>query len=67
MRTILKVVSLLSLVVLVLPSVLFLAGRMELDTVKIVMIPASIVWFITAAGWMWKEPSDAEKDEILVP
>jgi len=67
MRSILQIVSLLSLVVLVLPSVLFLAGRMELDTVKVIMIPASIVWFITAAGWMWKEPGEPAKDEVIVP
>lgn len=67
MHLILKIVSLLSLVVLVLPSVLFLAGRMELDTVKSIMIAASIVWFVTAAGWMWKEPTEPEKEEVIVP
>jgi hypothetical protein len=67
MHSILKIVSLLSLVVLVLPSVLFLAGRMELDTVKGIMIAASIVWFVSAAGWMWKEPPEPDKEEVFVP
>lgn len=57
MRTfpILIIVSLLSLVALVLPSILFLAGRMELATVKWVMLGATIVWFITGTPWLWKE------------
>jgi hypothetical protein len=53
--TILIVVSWLSLVVLMLPSILFLAGRMELATAKWVMLVATIVWFATATPWMWKQ------------
>jgi hypothetical protein len=49
------IVSLLSLVALMLPSILFLAGRMELTTVKWVMLAATVVWFATAAPWMWKQ------------
>ena len=57
MRPILQVISLLALITLTLPSVLFLAGRMELDTVKWVMILATIVWFVAATPWMWKDNS----------
>jgi hypothetical protein len=53
--TILVIVSLLSLVALMLPSILFLAGRMELPTVKWIMLAATTVWFVTAAPWMWKQ------------
>jgi hypothetical protein len=53
--TILIIVSWLSLVVLMLPSILFLAGRMELTTAKWVMLAATIVWFATATPWMWKQ------------
>jgi len=53
--TILVIVSLLSLVALMLPSILFLAGRMELPTVKWVMLAATIVWFAAATPWMWKQ------------
>lgn len=53
--TILVIVSLLSLVALMLPSILFLAGRMELTTAKWVMLAATIVWFVTATPWMWKQ------------
>ncbi len=55
MRTLFVVVSLLSLVILMLPSILFLAGRMELTTVKWVMLLATVIWFATATPWMWKQ------------
>jgi hypothetical protein len=67
MHSILKIVSLLSLVALVLPSILFLAGRMDLDTVKWIMVLASIVWFVSATPWMWKEPGEPDKEEVIVP
>lgn len=55
MRTILIIVSVLSLVVLMLPSILFLAGCMDLGTTKLVMLLATIVWFVAATPWMWKQ------------
>ncbi|MBP7050038.1 MAG: hypothetical protein KBE65_03395 [Phycisphaerae bacterium] len=55
MRTLLVTVSILSLVALMLPSILFLAGRMELATVKWVMLLATVVWFAAATPWMWKQ------------
>lgn len=62
MRSILQIVSLLALIALTLPSILFLAGRMELDTVKWLMLIATIVWFIIATPWMWKD-NGAENQE----
>lgn len=56
MRTIAQIISWLSLVALTLPSILYLTGsRMELDTVKNIMLVASLVWFLAATPWMWKE------------
>ncbi len=55
MRAILQVISLLALIALTLPSVLFLAGRLELDMVKWLMLLATIVWFVAATPWMWKD------------
>jgi len=60
MRCILKIVSLLALIALILPSILFLAGRMELDRVKWLMLLASIVWFAAATPVMWK--NNAQQD-----
>jgi len=67
MRSILIIVSLVSLVALILPSILFLAGRMDLDRAKWIMVLATIIWFVTATGWMWKEPGKMQKDEVIVP
>jgi Flp pilus assembly protein protease CpaA len=53
--TILMIASWLSLVVLMLPAILFLAGRMELTTTKWIMLAATVVWFVTATPWMWKQ------------
>ena len=62
MRSILQIISLLALIALTLPSVLFLAGRLELNMVKWLMLLATIVWFVTAALWMWKD-NGAEQQE----
>jgi len=53
-KRIAQIVSLVSLVVLVVPSVLFLAGRMELDRVKLVMLVATLIWFVATPMWMWE-------------
>ncbi|MHC4166534.1 MAG: hypothetical protein ACYSWQ_06220 [Planctomycetota bacterium] len=55
MRPILQIVSLVALIALTVPSVIFLAGRMELDKVKWIMMLATIVWFVAATPWMWKD------------
>ncbi len=55
MRLILQIASLVALIVLTLPSIVFLAGRMELDTVKWIMLVATILWFAVAAPWMGKD------------
>jgi len=53
MRLIAKILALTSLLLLTLPSVFYLAGRMGLETVKWIMILATIVWFVSASFWMW--------------
>ena len=64
MRPILQIVSLLALIILTLPSVIFLAGyRMDLDTVKWLMLLATIVWFVAATPWMWKD-NGAENQDV---
>ena len=50
-----KIISLLVLVALIAPSIMYLAGKIELDQVKIWMTVSTIVWFISASLWMWKE------------
>ncbi len=55
MRLIAKIVSIVALIAVALPSVLFLAGRMELPMVKWIMLLATIVWFVSASTYMWNE------------
>jgi hypothetical protein len=63
MHLILQIVSWLSLVALMLPSVVFLAGgRIELNTIKWLMLLATIVWFVAATPWMWKDNSTDQQD-----
>lgn len=59
MKTMAKIISLASLIVLCIPVILYLMGNMKLDTVKTVMSVATVAWFITASMWMWK--SDASQ------
>lgn len=61
MRSILQIISLLALIALTLPSVLFLAGRLELNMVKWLMLLATILWFVTASLWMWKDNGDGQQ------
>ena len=53
MRTIIKIIGYLGIIILILPSILFLAGKMELDTVKTVMIIATIIWFGASIIQVW--------------
>ena len=62
MNRILQIVSLLALVALTLPSIMFLTGRMELNTVKWLMILATFVWFVAATPWMWKDNEADQQD-----
>ena len=62
MRSILQIISLLALIALTLPSVLFLAGRLELNMVKWIMLVATAVWFVAATLWMWKDNGAGQQD-----
>ena len=54
-KSIAKYIALLSLVLLITPSILFLAGRMELENVKFIMLIATLIWFAAATVWMWEK------------
>lgn len=62
MRPILQIISLLALIALTLPSAIFLAGRLDLNMVKWIMLLATIVWFASATGWMWKDNGAGQQD-----
>jgi uncharacterized membrane protein YdjX (TVP38/TMEM64 family) len=55
-KQITQIVSWLCLIVLVVPSVLFLTDKLpSLDQVKLIMLIATVVWFVSTPLWMWKE------------
>jgi hypothetical protein len=56
-RLIAKIISLLALVVLTVPSCMYFMDKMSIDQVKNIMLIATIVWFVTASVWMWKNDS----------
>lgn len=55
MVLVIKFISWISLVALITPAILFLFGRIELDQVKLVMLISTVIWFATAAMWMWRK------------
>ena len=57
-----KLISLVSLLTLIVPSLCFLAGVGDLPRIKWIMLASTIVWFITAPMYMWKNNSDSESN-----
>ena len=55
MRRVLQILSGTSLIAVILPSVLFLAGTLELQAMKTVMWIASALWFIITPLWMGRK------------
>ncbi len=54
-----KIIALISLIFVILPSILFLTGSMQLDTAKHAMFITMVIWFIFATIWMWNDNSQA--------
>lgn len=61
-REIAKFISLASLLVLIVPSLCFLAGIGNLSQIKTMMLASTIVWFITAPMYMWQNDSGSESN-----
>lgn len=62
MHYIVKFVSWISLIALILPSLLFLVGKIELSQVRQVMLIATIVWIVSGTLWM-NGPMNRRKPE----
>jgi hypothetical protein len=52
-----RVISWISLILLTGSVLLLLAGRMELDQVKLLMMISTVSWFITATMWLSRKKS----------
>ena len=57
-RRLLQLISWLALAGTIVPSVLFLAGSMELDPTQWLMLLATIVWFVATPLWMGREEGE---------
>ena len=55
MKRIVQVISWLALAVTILPSVVFLSGKVDLDHVKVAMLVATVVWFVVTPLWMGRK------------
>lgn len=54
-----QVVSWVSLTILVVFAGLYLSGAAKLENVKAVFWVVTIVWFISASLWMWRDNSNS--------
>ena len=65
MKNAAKTVSLITLSLVILPSLLYFAGVIDLDTVKWTALAGTIGWFIATPMWMSRAlPVDAKEVEI---
>ena len=65
MKNLAKVVSLITLGLVIGPSLLHFMGMIGLDTVKFAAIVGTVGWFIATPMWMSRElPVDASEVEI---
>ena len=63
MKQALQMMSLIALCLTVFPALLFFAGKMELDTVKWLMLVATAVWFVATPLWMGREEQSPQAAE----
>jgi hypothetical protein len=52
MRTIAQIISWLSLIGTLVPSIAYLAGSLTLDAMKTWMLVCTLIWFVTVPIWM---------------
>lgn len=65
MNSITKVISLISLGLVIIPCMLFFAGAIGLDATKLLALIGTLGWFAVTPTWMSRKPSvDAAEVEI---
>jgi len=60
MQTIAKIVSYIALAGIIVPPALYLAGSLPLPAVKLWMLVATVVWFVTVPFLMGRKQSSEE-------
>jgi len=67
LRRLFQIISWIAFGVTILPSILFFAGKMDLDQVKLWMLVATVAWFVATPLWMGREkPGTAAPQETGV-
>jgi hypothetical protein len=62
MRRVYQTISWIALAATVVPSLLYLAGRIDLEQSKQLVLLATIGWFVHAPLWMGREPPARDGD-----
>ena len=62
MRRIYQLITWIAFALTILPSFLYLAGRLDLDRVKLMMLIATIVWFVATPLWMGRKTGQTEPE-----
>lgn len=65
MRTLAMGLSIVCLAANIVPSVLFLAGRMELPAMKTATLAATIAWFVVASFWIYGTKPPALEEPVI--
>lgn len=54
MKLLVKFISYIGLLLTLIPSLMVFTGNISLDSGKVLMLIGTIVWFVSAPGWMNK-------------
>lgn len=63
MQAFAKIVSFLALLGIVVPPALYLVGHLGLDTVKLWMLGATVLWFASVPFWMGRSAKNTAPAE----
>jgi hypothetical protein len=55
MRSLMKILSLLALILTIAPAIMLVNGSLTLDQVKLFMLVATVVWYIATPFWMGRK------------
>lgn len=61
MKSILKVVSYLCLILMLISAILTFKGTISMDDNKMYLLTLTVVWFVTAPFWMGKKEENMEE------
>ncbi len=54
-----RIVGYGSLIIMILMAVLYLTGTVKLEQTKLFMLIMTVIWFVSAGFWTWKEEASS--------